>query len=233
MGNKPYYKNWKFWIIIILFIVIIGLFTQDTKVENNKVKENIISENQEYAVYKSVFSDGGKVKIEKIIVEDKNIEDEQIKEIFSERKSKNINTKLIIWLYSSDENLENMNTPEIAEVKEEDDGNIIINNYLKIEQLEEKESTDNEIQEEENNTITTTNNDINKASNVSSENLEKTKNSSTMNSNTNDKNSMTVYITPTGKRYHYSSTCGGKNSRPTTKSNAISRGLTPCKKCAN
>ena len=44
---------------------------------------------------------------------------------------------------------------------------------------------------------------------------------------------MTVYITPTGKRYHYSSICGGKNSKPTTKADAISRGLTPCKKCAN
>lgn len=46
-------------------------------------------------------------------------------------------------------------------------------------------------------------------------------------------NSKTVYITPTGKRYHYLSTCGGKNSRATTLSNAISLGLTPCKKCAN
>lgn len=42
----------------------------------------------------------------------------------------------------------------------------------------------------------------------------------------------TVYITPTGKRYHYSSSCAGKNATPTTLSDAESRGLTPCQKCA-
>ena len=42
----------------------------------------------------------------------------------------------------------------------------------------------------------------------------------------------TVYITPTGKRYHYKASCAGKNATPTTLSNAKSRGLTPCQKCA-
>lgn len=42
----------------------------------------------------------------------------------------------------------------------------------------------------------------------------------------------TVYITPTGKRYHYSASCAGKNATPSTLSNAKSRGLTPCQKCA-
>lgn len=40
----------------------------------------------------------------------------------------------------------------------------------------------------------------------------------------------TVYITPTGKRYHRLSTCGGKNSRPVDISEVGSR--TPCQKCA-
>ncbi len=39
-----------------------------------------------------------------------------------------------------------------------------------------------------------------------------------------------VYVTPTGKRYHYSPTCGGKNSKASTLANAKSMGLTPCKK---
>lgn len=43
----------------------------------------------------------------------------------------------------------------------------------------------------------------------------------------------TVYITPTGKRYHYEASCAGKNATPTTLSNAQSRGLTPCQKCAS
>lgn len=41
-----------------------------------------------------------------------------------------------------------------------------------------------------------------------------------------------VYRTPTGKRYHFSSTCGGKNSYATTLEAARSAGLTPCSKCA-
>ena len=45
-------------------------------------------------------------------------------------------------------------------------------------------------------------------------------------------NSRTVYVTPTGKRYHYISTCGGKNSTASTLNKAKARGLTPCQKCA-
>lgn len=41
-----------------------------------------------------------------------------------------------------------------------------------------------------------------------------------------------VWVTRTGKRYHYSSTCGGKNSYTASYEDAISRGLTPCSKCA-
>lgn len=42
----------------------------------------------------------------------------------------------------------------------------------------------------------------------------------------------TVYITPTGKRYHYSKSCAGKNARAVSKSDATGGGKTPCKKCA-
>ncbi len=46
-------------------------------------------------------------------------------------------------------------------------------------------------------------------------------------------NNMTVYITPTGKRYHIVETCGGKNSYATTLDKAKNfYYLTPCKKCA-
>ena len=41
-----------------------------------------------------------------------------------------------------------------------------------------------------------------------------------------------VYCTPTGKRYHRDPDCGGKNSTEIDLDKAISRGLTPCKKCA-
>lgn len=43
--------------------------------------------------------------------------------------------------------------------------------------------------------------------------------------------SITVYITPTGKRYHYDSNCNGGNYSPTDLDTAKSMGLEPCKKC--
>lgn len=42
-----------------------------------------------------------------------------------------------------------------------------------------------------------------------------------------------VYITPTGKRYHYDSNCNGGTYIPSTLQEALRRGLTPCEKCAN
>lgn len=42
----------------------------------------------------------------------------------------------------------------------------------------------------------------------------------------------TVYIAPTGKRYHYSKTCAGKNASAVSEAEAKERGRTPCKKCA-
>ena len=56
--------------------------------------------------------------------------------------------------------------------------------------------------------------------------------SSNSSSSIYDENETTVYVTPTGKRYHYSPTCGGKNSTKATLDEAKARGLTPCKKCA-
>ena len=43
----------------------------------------------------------------------------------------------------------------------------------------------------------------------------------------------TVYTAPTGKRYHFDPDCGGKNSSATSLDDALSRGLTPCQKCAS
>ncbi len=41
----------------------------------------------------------------------------------------------------------------------------------------------------------------------------------------------TIYITPTGKRYHYNSHCNGGTYIESTLDEALSRGLTPCRKC--
>ena len=41
----------------------------------------------------------------------------------------------------------------------------------------------------------------------------------------------TIYITSTGKRYHYDSSCNGGTYYETTLAEAMGRGLTPCDKC--
>lgn len=50
---------------------------------------------------------------------------------------------------------------------------------------------------------------------------------------TSTDNSRTVYITPSGKKYHFDSDCGGKNSFSTTLNQAIKSGKDACKKCAH
>lgn len=42
----------------------------------------------------------------------------------------------------------------------------------------------------------------------------------------------TVYVTPSGKKYHYSASCAGKNARATTLSAAQASSKCPCSKCA-
>lgn len=46
-----------------------------------------------------------------------------------------------------------------------------------------------------------------------------------------DDSARTVYVTRTGKKYHYSSTCNGGTYTASTLSRALARGLTPCNKC--
>lgn len=41
----------------------------------------------------------------------------------------------------------------------------------------------------------------------------------------------TIYVTPTGKRYHYDPNCNGGTYIKSTLAEAQRRGLTPCKKC--
>ncbi|MBE6724966.1 MAG: S-layer homology domain-containing protein [Ruminococcaceae bacterium] len=43
----------------------------------------------------------------------------------------------------------------------------------------------------------------------------------------------TVYITPSGVRYHIDPDCGGVNSYPVSLSEALRRGKTPCQKCVH
>lgn len=42
-----------------------------------------------------------------------------------------------------------------------------------------------------------------------------------------------IYITKTGKRYHYDNTCNGGKYFESTLEEALAKGLTPCNKCVN
>lgn len=42
-----------------------------------------------------------------------------------------------------------------------------------------------------------------------------------------------IYVTPTGKRYHYDSSCNGGTYIESTLAAALGRGLTPCQKCVD
>ena len=51
--------------------------------------------------------------------------------------------------------------------------------------------------------------------------------------NSESDTSRTVYVTPHGEKYHFLSSCGGKNSRATTLDRAKASGKSPCSKCAH
>lgn len=60
-----------------------------------------------------------------------------------------------------------------------------------------------------------------------------TQTSTSTTTSTQSSTNKTVYITKTGKRYHYDNNCNGGTYYPSTLSEAQSRGLTPCNKCVN
>ncbi len=61
----------------------------------------------------------------------------------------------------------------------------------------------------------------------------KSKSAAKKKSSSGTKTGENVYITPTGKRYHYDPDCGGVNSYKVSLSYAEGLGLTPCQKCAS
>lgn len=71
------------------------------------------------------------------------------------------------------------------------------------------------------------------ATSSASKSTNNTKSSPSTKSNKKDNssNGTQIYRTPKGKRYHFDPNCGGKNSYSTTLDDALSAGLTPCKKC--
>ena len=140
MDNKPYYKRWYFWgIIVLVFIIIVGV-SEELKKENTTVSANIVQNNEiTYDTIRSIYENGGKKKTEKIVVNTKVISDDEIKGIYNKRRDLNKDTELVIWLYSNEENANKMDIAEIAEAYLEESENIVVKNYEAERIAKEKE----------------------------------------------------------------------------------------------
>lgn len=108
-----------------------------------------------------------------------------------------------------------------------DNSNNISNNHNSV--TSNTASKSNSTSSKANNTTTSK---INYSSSKSQTSASPSSNKPTTSVESNKNNSNVVYRTPSGKRYHYSATCGGENSYKVSLNDALKSGLTPCKKCA-
>ena len=153
--NKDILKKWYFWVIIVLIIAIILVivFEENKNVGDVPVSSYVMQQEEtSYSVVKNIFEDGGKKKIEKIVIANKNISNDEIEKIYSERKMQNKDSDLTIWLFSNEENANSMNNAEIAEASYSTNEGIKINNYEAdrgAQEKAEKEEAERKKQEEE------------------------------------------------------------------------------------
>ena len=153
--NKDILKKWYIWVIIVLIIVIILVivFEENKNVGDVSVSSNAMQqEDISYTVIRNIFENGGKKKTEKIVIANKNISDDEIEEIYKERKEQNKDVDLTIWLFSNEDNANNMDNAEIAEASYLENEGIKINNYEAervAQEKAEKEEAERKKQEEE------------------------------------------------------------------------------------
>lgn len=153
--NKDILKKWYIWVIIVLIIVIILVivFEENKNVGDVSVSSNAMQqEDISYTVVRNIFENGGKKKTEKIVIANKNISDDEIEEIYKERKEQNKDVDLTIWLFSNEDNANNMDNAEIAEASYLENEGIKINNYEAervAQEKAEKEEAERKKQEEE------------------------------------------------------------------------------------
>lgn len=153
--SKDILKKWYFWaiIFIIIPILLIIVLVRIKDVGNVPVSSNVIQqESISYKVLRNIYEDGGKKKTEKIVITNKNISNDEIEEIYKERKEQNKDVDLTIWLFSNEDNANNMNNAEIAEASYLENEGIKINNYEAervAQEKAEKEEAERKQQEEE------------------------------------------------------------------------------------
>lgn len=138
---------------MIIAIILVIVFEENKNVGDMPVSSNEMQqEDISYIVVRNIFEDGGKKKTEKILIANKNISDDEIEEIYKERKEQNKDVDLTIWLFSNEDNANNMNNAEIAEASYLENEGIKINNYEAervAQEKAEKEEAERKQQEEE------------------------------------------------------------------------------------
>lgn len=153
--SKDILKKWYFWaiIFIIIPILLIIVLVRIKDVGNVPVSSNVIQqESISYKVLRNIYEDGGKKKTEKIVITNKNISNDEIEEIYKERKEQNKDVDLTIWLFSNEDDANNMNNAEVAEASYLENEGIKINNYEAervAQEKAEKEEAERKQQEEE------------------------------------------------------------------------------------
>lgn len=139
--SKDILKKWYFWaiIFIIIPILLIIVLVRIKDVGNVPVSSNVIQqESISYKVLRNIYEDGGKKKTEKIVITNKNISNDEIEEIYKERKEQNKDVDLTIWLFSNEDDANNMNNAEVAEASYLENEGIKVNNYEEERVAQEK-----------------------------------------------------------------------------------------------
>lgn len=210
-----------------------------TKNPFKKIKQKIEMENQkkEYEKHKIEFQNNRELNELKSTLEQEKYYKAQIDTKFTPRKNIQILTISIAFLLivssmgvffgnTGNDDFVTESTSTITTTQSTDNTNDKITTVLETTTIETTtaetttETTTHETTTEKTTTEKTTEKE---ATTVQSED--------SGNGKSDNNNSRTVYRTPKGKCYHYSSECGGKNSYSISYDEAIESGLRPCEKC--
>lgn len=193
-------------IVPILFAMILMFSIQGESTSDDLAQAN--SDNvQQATVSTNATSSNIEYKNENI-ENNINIKNENVDEENKEKIANTNNTETVVNIQKNNNSKNQTNSKNESTTNASDKKNASTNNSSS------KVESNNSSSKKESNSATTS------------------KNNTTGTVNNAKTDSQTVYVTPTGKRYHLISTCGGKNSRAVSLSQAKSMGLTPCKKCA-
>lgn len=140
--NKPIYKKWWLWGIILVLILCIGSMLMQNNTQQVSIDRNTVeSKNYEHISY--TLENDSTEKIEKLAVKE-DISSEEMKEIYNQKKTDNTNFKTYtIWFFSDKDKGLKANNYELGYVTSKD-GKIIVENKKEIKEEEEEKRVEEE-----------------------------------------------------------------------------------------